>query len=130
MGIPIIVLRNKNDYMIIRRDTLEKVSINKNSILKEIQKTMDSVQSNLYNKATAFNKKYTTKANSWREFQTIGLKKGGFIEALWCGNPDCAKGIREIKKYSVRVVNDLKSAKKCVHCGSKANYMATFAPAY
>ena len=58
------------------------------------------------------------------------LKKGGFIESFWCGNPECAKGIRGIKKYSVRVVNQSKSAKKCVHCGNKSGYTATFAPAY
>jgi len=130
MGAPIIVLKDKNNFTLVRRDTLEKKSINKNSLIKEIIKTLKSIQNNLFKKAQEFNKKYTSKANSWKDFESVALNKGGFIEASWCGSPDCAKGIREIKKYSVRVVNPSKPAKKCVHCNNKAAYDAVFAPAY
>jgi len=129
MGAPIIVLKSKNNYTLIRRDTLEKTAVNKNLLIKEIQKALTSIQNNIYRKAKYFNKKFKSKASSWEQFRKIALKKGGFIEAPWCGNPDCAKGIREIKKYSVRVVNPSK-ASKCIHCGNKSESLAIFAPAY
>ena len=129
MGAPIIILKNKNNYTLIRRDTLEKKAVSKNSLIKEINKTLDSIQNNLLKKAKEFNKKFTSNADSWEQFREIALNKGGFILANWCGNQDCAKGIREIKKYSVRVINPSKSS-KCVHCGNKAESLAMFAPAY
>ena len=130
MGVPVIILQNKNNYKLIRRDTLEKISISKSSLIKEIFKILNSIQNNLYKKAKDFNKKYTTKASSWKEFEKIALNKGGFIEAKWCGSPECAKEIRGVEKYSVRVINQLKSTSACVHCNNKAAYSAIFAPAY
>ena len=130
MGVPIIMLKEKNVFELLRRDTPEKIQANKNLLINKIIKTLSSIQNNIFKKAKEFNKKYTSKAYSWKEFEGIALNKGGFIEASWCGSPDCAKGIREIKKYSVRVVNASKSAKKCVHCNNKADYTAVFAPAY
>lgn len=130
MGAPIIVTKDKKRFTLVRRDTLGKISINKNSLLKEINKILNSIQNNLYKKAKEFNKKYTTKVSTWKEFENIALNKGGFIGAMWCGSPDCAKEIRNIKKYSARVINPLKSAKKCAHCSNKASYEAIFAPAY
>lgn len=129
MGVPIIILKNKNRYELIRRDTLGKKIVNKSLLIKELQKTLVSIQDNLYKKTKEFNKKYTAKADSWNKFKEIALNKGGFIEAAWCGNPECAKDIRQIKKYSVRVVTPSKTS-KCVYCGNKSEHLAIFAPAY
>ena len=129
MGAPVIVTKDKKGFAVIRRDTLERKAVSKNSLIKEINKTLYSIQNNLLKKAKEFNKKFTSKASSWEQFTEIALNKGGFIQANWCGNPDCAKGIREIKKYSVRVINPSKQS-KCIHCGNKAENLAIFAPAY
>lgn len=130
MGAPVIVTKGKKGFVLIRRDTLERKTINKNSLIKEIQKTLDSIQDNMYKKANAFHNRHISKASSWQEFEKIASGKKGFIEALWCGDVACAKQIREnTSKNSIRVVNPSKSG-KCVHCGNKAQYTATFAPAY
>ncbi len=130
MGAPIIVTKDGKELTLLRRDTLENASTNKNSIIKEIPKILDSIQNNLSKKAKSFHNSHISKAASWKEFEKISFGKKGFIEALWCGNVDCAKQIREkANKNSIRVVNPSKSG-KCVHCKSKAQYSATFAPAY
>jgi len=129
MGAPIIVFKNGNKYTLIRRDTLEKFSVNKKSLIKSIKKTLTLIQYGLYKKAKEFKQKYTTKVCSWKEFEEIALNKGGFIEAYWCNNPDCSIGIRKLRKYSARVINPSKPL-KCIHCNSKAEYKAVFAPAY
>ena len=99
-------------------------------MIKEIQKTLDSIQNNLLKKAKSFHGSHLSKANSWQDFEKITFGKKGFIEANWCGDVACAKQIREkTNKNSIRVVNPAKSG-KCVHCSSKAQYIATFAPAY
>ena len=130
MGAPIIVKKDKKGFALLRRDTLENVKVSKNLLVKEIQKILTLIQNKLHKKAKEFNKDYTKKVSSWMGFEDIALNKGGFIEAVWCGNPECAKGIREIKKYSVRVVNPLKTLSKCIHCNKRAQYAAIFAPAY
>ncbi|MBI2101492.1 proline--tRNA ligase [Candidatus Woesearchaeota archaeon] len=130
MGAPIIVLSEKNNFTLIRRDTLEKTKTSKNLLLKEIQKTLNSIQDNLCRKAKEFHSSHISKVGSWQEFEKIASGKKGFIEALWCGSIGCAKQIREkANKNSVRVVRPIKSG-KCVHCGKKAAYSAVFAPAY
>ena len=130
MGVPIIIMEDKNKLTLIRRDSFKKIVTNKNSLIKEVIKILNSIQNEIYKKAKNFNKKYITKVNSWRGFKDSAFNKGGFIESIWCGNPGCATKIREIKKYSVRVINPLKSYSKCVHCNNKASYLAIFAPAY
>ena len=130
MGAPIIVTKDKKGFAITRRDTSERKVVSKNSLIKEINKTLDSIQNNLYKKAKEFHSSHLSKAKSWQEFEKIANGKKGFIETLWCGNVDCAKQIREkTNKNSIRVVNPAKSG-NCVHCSIKAQYIATFAPAY
>ena len=129
MGAPIIVTKDRKGFNLIRRDSSERKIAGKNNLVKEIQKALDSIQNSLYKKAKEFNKKSTSRANSWEQFREIALNNGGFIEASWCNNRDCAKGIREIRKYSARVINPSKPS-KCIHCGNKAEYTAIFAPAY
>ncbi len=130
MGAPIIITKGKKGFVLIRRDAFERKIVNKNSLIKEIQKTLNSIQDNLYKKSKKFHEEHISKASSWREFENIASGKKGFIEALWCGDITCAKQIREkTNKNSIRVVNPAKSG-KCVHCGNKAQYTAMFAPAY
>lgn len=130
MGVPIIIIKNKKGFELIRRDTLERKIVSAGSLIKEIQKILISIQNNLYKKAKSFHNSHISKASSWQEFEKTAFGKKGFIEALWCGNVDCAKQIREkTNKNSIRVVNPAKSG-NCVHCGKKAQYKATFAPAY
>lgn len=130
MGVPIIIIKDKDGLVLIRRDTFEKISVHRDSLVKETMKVLNSIQNNLYKKAKEFSKKYRTKVKSLKDFKRIALNKGGFIEALWCGNPNCAKKIRSIKKYSVRVTNPLKTTKLCIHCKNNASCLAIFAPAY
>ena len=130
MGAPVIVTKYKKGFALVRRDTLEKIITNKNSLIKEIQKTLNSIQNNLYKKSKEFHGSHISKASSWRDFEKIASGKKGFIEAHWCGNVACARQIREkANKNSIRIVNPAKSG-KCVHCKGKAQYTATFAPAY
>ena len=130
MGAPVVITKEKGQFTLIRRDTLEKKTVGKKILIKEIQKTLDSIQNNLLKKAKLFHSSHLSKANSWKDFEKIASGKKGFIEALWCGNVDCARQIREkTNKNSIRVVNPAKSG-NCVHCSSKAQYTATFAPAY
>lgn len=131
MGAPILVTKDKSGFMLIRRDNLEKFSINKNLLINKIKRILHSIQNNLFERAKEFNKKHKTKVNTWKEFENIAHGKKGFIIATWCGDIACAKTIREkTNKNSIRVVNPLKSKAKCVHCGNKAIHEAIFAHAY
>src|SRR3989344_977669 len=40
MGAPVIIFKNKSGFILIRRDTLERKIVNRNSLVKEIQKTL------------------------------------------------------------------------------------------
>ena len=128
MGAPVIAVKDKEKYEIIRRDTLERKIIGQNKLADEVPKMLDSIQKSLFEKAKAFNKKFASQADSWEEFEAAA-KKGGFITAKWCGEVPCAKQIRETTKNSLRVVNPVKNG-RCVHCSKEVHYEGIFAPAY
>lgn len=124
-GIPIIIANNK----IIRRDTLEKIEIEKD-IEKQINKLLNDIQNSLLKKATEFKEKHTYKTESYEEFKNALLDQKGIAEAAWCGEEECSKKIKEETKGSLRVINETKENKKCIGCGKKAQYKAIFGQSY
>lgn len=128
MGAPVIAIKGKEKYEVIRRDTLERKSMGQDKLADEVPKMLGSIQKSIFEKAKSFSKRFASQADSWVEFETAA-KKGGFITANWCGEVPCAKQIKEKTKNSLRVVNPVKKG-RCIHCNKGVHYEGIFAPAY
>jgi prolyl-tRNA synthetase len=58
----------------------------------------------------------------------------GFIKALWCGEPQCEKKIKDETMATIRIIlsddSHNKKEGECVHCGKESSKMVLFAKAY
>ena len=128
-GIPVRIEVGKrdlenNNITLVRRDTLEKIVISKDSdIASEVEKLLDTIQSDMYNRALERRNSLTFEAHNMSDIENIMNTQPGFIRAMWCGNVSCEEKIKEIKGTKSRCIVDEDAIDdKCVCCGGKAKH--------
>ena len=115
----------KGQITIARRDTFEKITTSKDEdIVKVIEKLMNDIQNNLYNRAKERRDKLTFTAKNLTEMTEILNKQPGFIHAPWCGDSACEEKIKEIRGCKSRCIleNEKVTNEKCVCCGKDAKH--------
>ena len=122
----------KNQVVLARRDTGEKIAVNKEHTAKEVKNLLEDIQNNLFRRAAGFRQKNTFNTSAYGEFKEIINAGGGFIQAGWCGSPTCEAGIKEETKATIRALPLAHdgNGKKCIYCGGDAAVTAVFAKAY
>ncbi len=122
----------KNQVMLARRDTGEKISVKTEEVREEVERTLKLIQENLFERAKKTIEEHTKKANNYDE-----LKKhlnGNWVIAPWCGKSECEEKIKE--ETGAKIPNipfDLNKERpkgKCVYCGRDAKYLVYFAKSY
>lgn len=130
MGIPVRIEIGKRDLengqiTLTRRDTKEKIQISKDAdIVLEVNKFMDTIQSDMLARATERRNSMTFNATNLDEFAKIMNKTPGFIHADWCGDENCELKIKEIRGTKSRCIleNEKLLTGKCVVCGKEAKH--------
>lgn len=120
-----------NQVEVARRDTLEKATVSLDGIFDYLVALLDSIQSNIYNKALAFRDTHTFEVNSWEEF-TEKIETGGFLAAHWDGTSETEEKIKELTKATIRCI-PLDFAPEeglCVLTGKPSQGRVLFAKAY
>ena len=117
---------------IARRDTLEKNIVSFGDTVSYIEKTLEEIQDNLFNKAYKYREDHITEVNSFEEFKEVLDSKGGFVSAHWDGTEETEEEIKKLTKATIRCIpNDVKDEDgKCVFTGSKSSRRVLFAKAY
>lgn len=117
---------------VARRDTLEKAVYQIADIENKIEHLLDSIQTNLYQKAYDFREQKTTIANTWDEFVELLDTKGGFISAHWDGTPETEQLIKEETKATIRLIpiDGSREEGKCIRTGNPSNQRVIFARSY
>ena len=116
---------DNNQITVVRRDTREKIVIDKNiDIVSYVKELLDTIQNDMYKRAIERRDKLTFTANNLTDMERILNIQPGFIHADWCGNRECEEKIKEIKGCKSRCI--LEGEKlvngKCVCCGKEAKY--------
>ena len=116
---------DNNQITVVRRDTREKIVVDKNiDIVSYVKELLDTIQNDMYKRAIERRDKLTFTANNLTDMERILNTQPGFIHADWCGNRECEEKIKEIKGCKSRCI--LEGEKlvngKCVCCGSDAKY--------
>ena len=122
-----------NNITLVRRDTKEKITINKDcDIVSEVVSLMNKIQNNLLEKATIRRDSMTYQAKSLDEFTNIMENTPGFVEADWCGNVECEEKIKEIRGTKSRCIMENREllTGKCVVCGNDAKHLVTWGIQY
>ena len=121
-----------NQMELCRRDTLEKQSISMNNAAEFIEKLLEDIQQNIYNKALTFREENTRTADTWEEFVDILETKGGFVSAHWDGTAETEDLIKEKTKATIRCIpfDNPQEDGRCILTGKPSKERVLFARAY
>jgi len=138
-GIPIRLEIGPKDIeagqcVLARRDTGEKVtvSLEGNALETAVAKILESIQTNLFEKAKARRNEKTYTAKTIDEMKKILDENPGFVKAMWCGSDDCEVNIKENATATSRCIpfEQEKVGDVCVVCGKSSNTMVIWGRAY
>lgn len=116
----------------VRRDTGQKAFVKDADILTTVEQLLQEIQDNMLAKAKAVLADNTTFVKSYDEFKSVLEDKGGFLKAVWCGNPECEKKVKDETGATIRVLpfEKIKPQSGCLVCGKAAIEVAYFARSY
>lgn len=136
-GIPVRITIGERDLAngtieVARRDNLSKETIAVAGVEDHIEKLLNDIQENLYNKALKRREDLTFKVDTYDEFKKVLNEKGGFISAHWDGTPETEEKIKEETKATIRCIplNNVQENGKCVYTGKPSKQRVLFALAY
>jgi prolyl-tRNA synthetase len=136
-GVPVRITLGARDLQngvveIARRDTKEKESVSIDTVVEHVENLLVAIQQNMFNKAKAFREEYTTKADTWEEFQKLLDEKTGFILAHWDGTGETEEKIKELTKATIRCIpyNNEPEEGNCILTGNPSKQRVVFARAY
>lgn len=122
----------KNQAVLVRRDTREKVFVSLDELEQKIQLLLEEIQANLLEKATERRNSKTYTAANLEQFEKILNETPGFIKAMWCGDRACEDAIKEKTTATSRCIpfEQEQISDVCVCCGKKATHMVYWGKAY
>lgn len=122
----------KNQCVLVRRDTSEKIFVPLNELTENIEALLESIHNNLFERAyqSLYSRIYT--ATTLEEFSQIADQKPGFIKAMWCGDVDCEEKLKEVVGVSSRCIAENEDAisNTCICCGKEAKHLVYWGKAY
>lgn len=124
----------KDQVVLVRRDTGEKIFVARADAKKEINRILDDIQENLYEKAKAHLVSSIVQPASWDEFVKV-TKGGKMAKVSFCGRPDCEAEIKEetggVTSRLISLDEHVKEGELCFHCrGIPAKHIVYFARNY
>ncbi len=136
-GVPIRIEIGPRDIKqkqltLARRDTFERLAVKEEEIGDVVNKLLEEIQNNLFNRAKKFLEDNITTVKTYDEFKEALKKKGGFIRACWCSSSTCEEKIKEATGATIRIVpfEKEKLFSNCVYCGKEARDVVYFGRAY
>ncbi|HMB66381.1 MAG TPA: proline--tRNA ligase, partial [Candidatus Bathyarchaeia archaeon] len=134
-GVPLRVEIGPKDVQakqvtLVRRDTREKIAVNRSDAKSRINSILDEIQNHLYERANNSLDVLTTTVSDMQSFMKVLEGKGGFIKAF-LSDDSCEEKIKIETGATVRVV-PMKATKKgnCVYCGADNSNEVYFARSY
>lgn len=136
-GVPVRIaigpkdLENKS-VEVARRDTLTKEIIERDGLADKLEELLDTIQTNLFDKALKYRNESITEVNSYDEFKIVLETKGGFLSAHWDGTSETEERIKNETKATIRCIPlDAKAEEGvCIYSGKPSANRVLFAKAY
>jgi len=136
-GVPVRIAVGPKDlengtFEITRRDNLSKETISKDEIAIYIQKLLEQIQIDLFNKALEYRDTHITEVNSFEGFKEALEGKGGFVSAHWDGTAETEEKIKNLTKATIRCIplDRVEQAGSCILTGNPSVGRVLFAKAY
>ncbi|MCX6199640.1 MAG: proline--tRNA ligase [Bacteroidetes bacterium] len=135
-GVPVRLAMGMRDYEagtieVARRDTKEKSVQQFEGIGNYIEKLLEDIQSNIFNRAKTFRDSHIREVNTWEEF-IKAIEEPGFISTHWDGTSATEEKIKELTKATIRCIplNNKQEDGNCVFTGNASKERVVFARAY
>lgn len=136
-GVPVrleIGMKEMSDRTVTmaRRDTGEKVVVERKEMIPKIEKLLEDIQNSLYATAHKHLTDNTHDVAEFSQFEEIMKTSRGFIRAFWCEEASCEAAIKEKTKAATRCLPLSAEEEKgvCVHCGKPATHRWLFGQSY
>jgi prolyl-tRNA synthetase len=136
-GVPLRVEIGPRDVkqkqvMLVRRDTFQKTVAKEEEAVNAIERLLEDIQSNLFNRAKKSLEESITTVKDYDEFKEVLASKGGFLRASWCADQKCEEKIKDETGATIRIVpfEKEKPFSTCVRCGNEAKEVVYFAKSY
>ena len=121
----------KDQLELARRDTEEKLFIKQNLVLNEVEKILNEIHVNLFERAKKFLEQNITEVDNYEDFKNTINQKGGFVYAYWDGTAETEEKIKKETKATIRCIPYSSSSKgKCVLTGKESSQKVYFAKSY
>ncbi|MCR8845487.1 proline--tRNA ligase [Paenibacillus sp. SC116] len=118
--------------VLVSRVTGEKRIVEQSNLTEEVQKMLNDVHGEMFNRALEFRQENFYSVNTIDEMKVSMEEKRGFTLAGWCGSDACENQVKEETGATSRnipfTVDEHKSS--CLVCGEKAKHTVVFARAY
>lgn len=135
-GVPVRLALGQRDLEngtveLMRRDTLEKETVEFEGIADRIENLLEEIQKNLFEKARKYRDEMTYTVDTYDEFKEQ-IEKGGFILAHWDGTPETEERIKNETKATIRCIplEGDTTPGKCMVTGKPSARRVLFARAY
>ncbi len=135
-GVPVRLVLGARDLEngtveVMRRDTLEKEEMPLEGIAHTVEKLLEDIQENIYQKALKHRESMTRTVETYDEFKEE-IEKGGFLLAHWDGTPETEELIKEETKATIRCIplDGDKTPGKCMVTGKPSAQRVIFARNY
>lgn len=136
-GVPVRIAFGQRDLdagvmEIARRDTKEKTQVPIAEVAEYVEKLLEEIQANLYQRALAFRESHTTRVDNFEEFKEVLTTKGGFVSAHWDGTTETELRIKELTSATIRCIplDNPQEEGVCVLTGKPSSQRVLFAQAY
>jgi prolyl-tRNA synthetase len=108
-GVPVRLAMGERDLEngtieVARRDTLTKETLPFEGIEEYIEKLLNDIQENIYQKALTYRDSMITKVDSYEEFKELIETKGGFFLCHWDGTTETEEKIKADTKATIRCI--------------------------
>ncbi len=121
--------------VLARRDTLEKRTVERSDLVKEVRETLDKIHENLHRRAKEFLEGHIKRVDTIEDARRVFKDRRGIVEIPWCGEESCGLEMEEALDAKMLGTpypeeNSMIMDKKCPICGREAKFIARFARTY
>ena len=122
----------ENACVLVRRDTRDKIKTGLNGVVNEVKNLLDTIQTDMFNRAKAHRDQNTFEARDYEAFKDTIENKPGFVKAMWCGDMACEDKIKEETTATSRCMpfEQESISDVCVCCGKPAKKLVYWGKAY
>ncbi len=116
----------------VRRDTLEKGTVNEENAETELGNILMAIKENLLRRSSEFLDSHIIKVSDINKVKDI-IAGGNIVQVHWCGNITCEDKIKEVsggKSTNIPSNSHAEPESTCIYCGNKAKFVVNFGKSY